>query len=408
MTMKKFILVAAARPNFMKVAPLVRAIERHNRRAGRRKDRLTYVLVHTGQHYDFNMSDSFFKDLKLPEPHIHLGVGSGSHAEQTGKVMIEFEKVLVKEIPDAVVVVGDVNSTLACTLAAVKLTIPVAHVEAGLRSFDRTMPEEINRLVTDALSTYLFTPSPDGDKNLLKEGISPEKIYRVGDIMIDSLFLHRREAKKSDILSRWGLQTGSSRIAPYALLTLHRPSNADDPDSLTKILKGLEVVSKKIPILFPVHPRTRKQLSRFGLQNKILFRDVRRHADLSSPGFYGMDPLGYLDFVKLMVHSKLIFTDSGGIQEEAMVLNIPCLTLRNTTERPITVTQGTNVLVWNDTQKIIREASNILAGKWKKAKIPALWDGKTAERIIHILTRPVSKKRPQTPLDPQTTPGKRT
>jgi len=391
--MKKFILVAAARPNFMKVAPLVRAIEKHNRSVGTKKERLKYVLVHTGQHYDFNMSDSFFEDLKLPDPRIHLGVGSGSHAEQTGKVMIEFEKVLLKEKPDAVIVVGDVNSTLACTLAAVKLTIPVAHVEAGLRSFDRTMPEEINRLVTDALSTYLFTPSPDGGKNLLKEGVSAQKIYQVGDIMIDSLFFHMEEAEKSDILIRWGLQKDPSRISPYALLTLHRASNADDQGSLTKILKGLEVISKRIPILFPVHPRTRKQLSAFGLQDEILFRDIRRRVDLSSPGFYGMDPLGYLDFVKLMVHSKLIFTDSGGIQEEAMVLNIPCLTLRNTTERPITITQGTNVLVWNDTQKIIREASNILAGKSKKAKIPALWDGKTAERIIKVLTKASSRPR---------------
>ena len=389
--MKKFILVAAARPNFMKVGPLVRAIEKHNRSIGAKKERVKYVLVHTGQHYDFNMSDSFFEDLKLPEPHIHLGVGSGSHAEQTGKVMIEFEKVLVKEKPDTVIVVGDVNSTLACALAAAKLTIPVAHVEAGLRSFDRTMPEEINRLVTDALSTYLFTPSPDGDENLMKEGVSAKKIYPVGDIMIDSLFFHLEEAEKSNILVRLGLQKDPSRISPYALLTLHRPSNTDDQDSLTKILSGLEVISKKIPILFPVHPRTKKQLSAFGLQDKILFRDVRRRADLGSPGFYGMDPLGYLDFVKLMVHSKLVFTDSGGIQEEAMVLNIPCLTLRNTTERPITITQGTNILVWNDTQKIIKEASKVLAGKSKKAKIPALWDGKTAERITKILVKASSR-----------------
>ena len=394
--MKKFILVAAARPNFMKVAPLVRAIEKYNRSVGPKKELVEYVLVHTGQHYDFNMSDSFFEDLELPEPHIHLGIGSGTHAEQTGKVMIEFEKVLVKEKSDVVIVVGDVNSTLASTLAAVKLNIPVAHVEAGLRSFDRTMPEEINRLVTDALSTYLFTPLPDGDKNLLKEGISVKKIYRVGDIMIDSLFFHMEEAEKSDVLVRLGLQKTSPRVSRYALLTLHRPSNTDDHESLTKILNGLEVISRKIPILFPVHPRTKKQLSAFGLQDRILFRDVRQRVDLSSPGFYGMDPMGYLDFVKLMVHSTLIFTDSGGIQEEAMVLNIPCLTLRNTTERPITIAQGTNVLVWNDTKKIIREASKILRGKSKKAKIPALWDGKTAERIIKILIRSTSKKHRRT------------
>jgi UDP-N-acetylglucosamine 2-epimerase (non-hydrolysing) len=393
---KKFILVAAARPNFMKVAPLVRAIEKYNRSVGSKKERAEYVLVHTGQHYDFNMSDSFFEDLKLPEPPIHLGIGSGTHAEQTGKVMIEFEKVLVKEKPDVVIVVGDVNSTLACTLAAVKLNIPVAHVEAGLRSFDRTMPEEINRLVTDALSTYLFTPSPDGDKNLLKEGTSVKKIYRVGDIMIDSLFFHMEEAEKSDVLVRLGLQKASPLVSRYALLTLHRPSNVDDQESLTKILNGLEVISRKIPILFPVHPRTKKQLSAFGFQDRILFRDVRQRVDLSSPGFYGMDPMGYLDFVKLMVYSTLIFTDSGGIQEEAMVLNVPCLTLRKTTERPITIAQGTNVLVWNDTKKIIREASKILTGKLKKAKIPAVWDGKTAERIIKILIRSGSKKHRRT------------
>ena len=235
----KVVLVAGARPNFMKVAPLVRAIEEYNRSISDKGTKTDYVLVHTGQHYDFNMSDSFFNDLKLPQPHIHLGVGSGSHAEQTGKVMIEVEKVLIRESPNLVIVVGDVNSTLAGTLAAVKLNIPVAHVEAGLRSFDRSMPEEINRVVTDALCTYLFTPSPDADQNLLKEGISAKRIYHVGDIMVDSLFFHMEEAKKSDILIRLGLQKeSSSQVLPYALLTLHRPSNVDDRHSLRLVSKA--------------------------------------------------------------------------------------------------------------------------------------------------------------------------
>jgi UDP-N-acetylglucosamine 2-epimerase (non-hydrolysing) len=385
----KIILVAGARPNFMKIAPLVRAIERHNSLAASPETAIEYLLVHTGQHYDFNMSDSFFKDLKLPQPHIYLGVGSGTHAEQTGKVMIEFERVLLKEKTDLVVVVGDVNSTLACTLAAVKLNIRVAHVEAGLRSFDRRMPEEINRLVTDALSTYLFTPSPDGDENLLKEGISPDKIYRVGDIMVDSLLYHMEEARKSDVLSRLGLLKGSATnpdyVVPYALLTLHRPSNVDEEKSFQKIVAALESIGKKIPIIFPVHPRTKKQLVILGLKEKIRFHNIQERVDLSSPGIHGLDPLGYLDFLSLMTRAKLVLTDSGGIQEETTVLGIPCLTLRDTTERPITIKEGTNVLVWNDTEKIVEEAFKILEGRGKRTKIPEYWDGRTAERIIKIL-----------------------
>ena len=390
------VLVAGARPNFMKIAPLVRAIERHNSLAASPMASIEYLLVHTGQHYDYNMSDSFFNDLKLPQPHIHLGVGSGTHSEQTGKVMIEFEKVLLRESPEMVVVVGDVNSTLAATLAAVKLNIPVAHVEAGLRSFDRRMPEEINRLVTDALSTYLFTPSPDGDENLLKEGISPDKIYRVGDIMVDSLLFHLEEAKKSDILKRLGLmkeQTAKlDSVVPYALLTLHRPSNVDEEESFKKIMAALDSIGKRIPIIFPVHPRTKKQLLALGLEKKIRFYDVEEKVDLSSPGIHGLDPLGYLDFLSLMTRAKLVLTDSGGIQEETTVLGIPCLTLRDTTERPITIKEGTNVLVWNETQKIIEEAFKILDGKGRKAKIPEYWDGKTAERIIKILAEKGSER----------------
>ena len=393
----KVILAAGARPNFMKVAPLVRAIEEHNAFVPSGGNRIDFLLVHTGQHYDVNMSDSFFEDLKLPYPHIHLGVGSGTHAEQTGKVMMEFEKVLLRESPNLVVVVGDVNSTLACTLAAVKLNIPLAHVEAGLRSFDRSMPEEINRLVTDALSTYLFTPSPDADENLIREGIPREKIYQVGDIMVDSLFFHLEEAKKSPILAKLGLSKGSSpppnSIVPYALLTLHRPSNVDDQLSLQKILAALELISQRIAIIYPIHPRTKKQLAAFHLQDKIPFHDIEQGADLSAPGIHGFDPLGYLDFLSLMVSARFVLTDSGGIQEETTVLGVPCLTLRDTTERPITISEGTNVLVWNDTEKIVKEAFNILEGKEKKAKIPSYWDGKTAERIIRILVEKRGKGR---------------
>ena len=387
----KYILAAGARPNFMKIAPLVRAIEEYNTSLPKMNQRIEYILVHTGQHYDFTMSESFFKDLRLSQPHVYLGVGSGTHAEQTGKVMMEFEKVLFREKPDLVVVVGDVNSTLACTIASVKLHIPVAHVEAGLRSFDRNMPEEINRLVTDSLSTYLFTPSPDADENLLREGIPKEKIYKVGDIMVDSLIFHLEEAKKSDILSRLRLlkksSSSNSSIFPYALITLHRPSNVDDQKSLKKILDALKVISQKIPIIFPVHPRTQKQLHLFGLQDRIYLHDIEKGDNLSSSGIHGFEPVGYLDFLSLMASARLVLTDSGGIQEETTVLGIPCLTLRDTTERPITISEGTNILVGNDTEKIIEEAFKILDNKVKEAKIPTYWDGNTAKRIMKILTK---------------------
>jgi UDP-N-acetylglucosamine 2-epimerase (non-hydrolysing) len=392
----KIIIVAGARPNFMKIAPLVRAIEKHNSLSASAELAIEYLVVHTGQHYDFNMSDSFFKDLKLPQPHIYLGVGSGTHAEQTGKVMTEFEKVLLTETFDIVVVVGDVNSTLAAALAAVKLNIPVAHVEAGLRSFDRSMPEEINRLVTDAISTYLFTPSPDADENLLREGVSRDRIYRVGDIMVDSLLFHLEEAKRSDILSRLGLLNGlaanADSVVPYALLTLHRPSNVDELGSLEKILLALERIAEKVPVIFPIHPRTRKRMDHFGMQDRIGSRDGDQKMDLSRPGIYGLSPLGYLDFLSLMISARMVLTDSGGIQEETTVLGIPCLTLRDTTERPITIEEGTNVLVWNDTEKIVEEAFKILEGRGKKAKIPEYWDGKTAERIVRILAEEGLKK----------------
>jgi len=392
----KLVNVVGARPNFIKIAPMIRAIKKHNNKIHSSLDtyhpKLDAILVHTGQHYDYEMSKAFFEDLELPEPDIYLGVGSGSHAEQTGRIMIEFEKILFEEEPDLVIVVGDVNSTLACALASVKLDIQVAHVEAGLRSFDRMMPEEINRLLTDAISDYLFTPSPDANENLKREGISEDKIFLVGDVMVDSLLFNLDKAEKSKILKELVLQKVSSTdnsqlTTDYALLTLHRPSNVDDRESLYNILEALKKISKEIPIIFPIHPRTRKQVELFGFQD--YFTNFNNRTNILSPIRYGLhctDPLRYLDFLKLMIHSKFIMTDSGGIQEETTVLDIPCLTLRNTTERPITITQGTNILVHNNTEKIIKEAFKILDGKGKKGNCPKLWDGQSAERIVEIIT----------------------
>jgi len=393
----------------MKISPIIRAIDKHNNTPNSAFPAIHYLLVHTGQHYDFNMSDSFFKDLRLPEPDLYLGVGSGTHGEQTGNVLIKFEKVLLKERPDLVIVVGDVNSTLACALASVKLNIPVAHVEAGLRSFDRTMPEEINRLLTDAISDYLFTPSPDADQNLKREGIPEDKIFLVGDVMVDSLLFNLENAKKSNILERLGLtqnpHSGTQipnphfpisnpkskiqnlkSVRSYALLTLHRPSNVDNKESFLKIITALTEISKRIPIIFPAHPRTRKQIEAFDFQH--YFTDsTTQNSELRTKNcaIHLVDPQSYLDFINLMAHAKVVLTDSGGIQEETTVLGIPCLTLRDTTERPITISQGTNVLVWNDTDKIIEEAFKILDGREKKGNCPKFWDGKTAERIVDIL-----------------------
>ena len=406
---RKWILVAAARPNFMKIAPLMRAIAVYN---SANPGSIRPFLVHTGQHYDANMSDDFFRDLAIPAPDIHLGIGSGSHAEQTGRVMIAFEEVLLRERPDLVIVVGDVNSTMACTLAAVKLHIPVAHVEAGLRSFDRRMPEEINRLVTDALADYLFTPSPDGDANLIREGVPKEKIFLVGDIMVDSLLFSLEIAKKRQILARLGL------ARPYALVTLHRPSNVDDRVSFERIVGALRRVAARLPVLFPMHPRTHKQVQAFGMEDAFIFhpapelcpRDyyaLMTHAgddSLPSPlaeeveekgkgeegrelkrRIHAFEPLGYLDFLNLMAHAAVVLTDSGGIQEETTVLNIPCITLRDTTERPITLTEGTNVLVHDDPERIVAEVERALAGKSRRGSCPAIWNGHTAERIVRVL-----------------------
>lgn len=432
--MKKWILVAAARPNFMKIAPLISAIHKYNhaldplyqkrnanrdeddaRRVDRNDSFIQPFLVHTGQHYDDNMSDAFFRDLDLPAPDIHLGVGSGSHAEQTGRVMIEFEQVLIREKPQLVIVVGDVNSTMACALAAVKLNIPIAHVEAGLRSFDRSMPEEINRIVTDAVADYLFTPSLDGDANLLVEGVKKDRIFLVGDIMVDSLLLYLDKAKKTDIRKRLSLES-----SPYALVTLHRPANVDSPKTLGRIIKGLLNVAERIPVIFPMHPRTRKQVDACGFEDSFVFhsshhmnyrdyfkydpleyqpekasisgreepddgRDQRQKQPPLLPRIHAFSPLGYLDFLNLMAHAAVVLTDSGGIQEETTVLNIPCITLRDSTERPITLSEGTNILVHDDPEKIIDAAGNALNGKSKRGVCPVLWDGHTAERIISIL-----------------------
>lgn len=351
----------------MKVAPIIRAINKHN--ASTRSTHIEPLFVHTGQHYDYEMSQIFFKDLELPQPDIYLGAGSGTHAEQTGKVMIAFEKVLFKERPDLVIVVGDVNSTLAGALAAVKLCIPVAHVEAGLRSYDRTMPEEINRLLTDAISDYLFTPSPDAEENLKREGISQEKIFFVGNVMVDSLLYNKTRAEQSQILSQLKLAEKG-----YALVTLHRPTNVDEKDSLLRIIEALREITRRLPVVFPAHPRTRKNITKFEFSQILEDRRILL-----------IEPLGYLDFLNLEMNAKFVMTDSGGIQEETTVLSIPCLTLRNTTERPITISQGTNVLVWNHAEKIVEEASKILDGRGKTGNCPELWDGKTAERIVEIL-----------------------
>lgn len=361
--MKKILNVVGARPNFMKIAPIQRAMEAHN-------PAFQPILVHTGQHYDERMSKFFFDDLQLPQPDVYLGVGSGSHAEQTAKIMIEFEKVVEETRPDLVLVVGDVNSTVACSLVASKLWVPVAHVEAGLRSFDRKMPEEINRIVTDALSDFLFTTEKSGNENLMREGIPATKIYYVGNVMIDSLTFFLEKAKRSRILDELQLNPQG-----YALVTLHRPSNVDDPDNFRKILAAFAEIQKDIPIIFPIHPRTEKNITQFGLREEVE----------KLPNLRLIPPVGYLDFMQLMQNSKFVMTDSGGIQEETTYLHIPCLTIRENTERPVTVEIGTNELVGTDTQKIIANAQKILQGNWKQGSVPELWDGRAAERIVSVL-----------------------
>jgi UDP-N-acetylglucosamine 2-epimerase (non-hydrolysing) len=361
-------LICAARPNFMKVAPLYHALVK--------KNWAEPVIVHTGQHYDINMSDSFFRDLRLPEPHVHLGIGSGTHAEQTGRVMMAYERVLLEKRPDLVVVVGDVNSTAACTRAAVKLRRRplVAHLEAGLRSFDRSMPEEINRLVTDALSDILWTTSPDGDENLLREGVSAEKIQRVGNIMIDSLEMLRKTIEKGVVWKELELKNGG-----YGVVTLHRPSNVDKPEKLKQLCALLVGISRKTELVFPVHPRTRKNLEHFGLLPSLM----------NGGGIHLLEPLNYISFMNLVFNCRLAITDSGGIQEETTYLGIPCLTLRENTERPVTITQGTNQLC--GVEDLQDRVKGILSGPFRNSHKIELWDGHTAERIVGRLRRLIAK-----------------
>jgi len=367
----KIHIICAARPNFMKVAPLYHALKNETWAQP--------VIVHTGQHYNLNMSDAFFKDLNLPEPHIHLGIGSGSHAEQTGKVMIAYEKVLIEQRPDLVIVVGDVNSTVACSLAASKVTYPhnsklsmarplIAHLEAGLRSFDRTMPEEINRLVTDVLADILWTPSQDANKNLIREGISPKKIQCVGNIMIDSLEMLREKIETQDAYQDFDLKPKG-----YGLVTLHRPSNVDDPEILRILCQVLARIAEKMPLVFPVHPRTMKNLE----QHKLL--PILNN----SPNLLLPEPLSYIRFMNMVFNCRLVITDSGGIQEETTYLGIPCLTLRPNTERPITITHGTNQLCeYKDLEK---KVDKIISGNTLQKEKIEFWDGQTATRIVqHI------------------------
>jgi len=360
----KVINVVGARPNFMKVAPIVAAMKA-------RPAKFQPLVVHTGQHYDADMSDSFFRDLQLPQPDTHLGVGSGSHAAQTAAVMERFEPVVLREKPDWVLVVGDVNSTIACALVCVKLGVKVAHVEAGLRSRDRTMPEEINRLLTDQISDLLFTPSHDADENLRAEGIPEERIRFVGNVMIDSLQQNLERARQSTVRTDLGMHDRD-----YAVMTLHRPSNVDVPETFARILSALESITERLPVVFPVHPRTRKTIAALGLSERVgAMKNLRV-----------IDPLGYLDFLALYSQARLVLTDSGGIQEETTALGIPCLTLRENTERPITVELGTNVVVGTDTTRIVSAAWAALNGAGRNiVQPPPLWDGHTSERILDVL-----------------------
>jgi UDP-N-acetylglucosamine 2-epimerase (non-hydrolysing) len=359
--------VVGARPNFMKVAPIIEEMARQGGFEQR--------LVHTGQHYDARLSKVFFEELGLPKPDIDLNVGSGGHAEQTGRVMIELEKVLQRELPELIVVVGDVNSTLAASLTAAKMGIKIAHVEAGLRSFDRTMPEEINRVATDAISDLLFTTEQSGSENLIREGVSQDKIFFVGNVMIDTLLKFREKALCSDILERLRLSSGE-----FAVLTLHRPSNVDRPEQLQMLGNIIARIAERIPVVFPCHPRTRKRFQMIDVQEGL-----REPGSVHRSGITLTQPLGYLDFLHLMSQSKFVLTDSGGIQEETTILGIPCLTLRANTERPVTLWEGTNTLVGCDEEKICAEVSKILAGQGKRGHIPELWDGRTAARIVDVL-----------------------
>ena len=355
----KVVHVVGARPNFMKMAPAFRALAETTG--------VAQTLVHTGQHYDANMSEIFFEQLGMPHPDVNLEVGSGSHAAQTAQIMIKFEELVLSRRPDIVLVYGDVNSTVAATLVCAKLGIKVAHVEAGLRSFDREMPEEINRLVTDQLADLLFTPSRDGDENLKREGVAPEKIHLVGNLMIDTLVRLLDQARAPEVSGLNG--------RGYALVTLHRPSNVDEPGMLRQIVKTLSELSSRVSVVFPIHPRTRQRIAQFDL-------DLARSEQLML-----LEPLGYLEFLALQRDARLVITDSGGIQEETTYLGVPCLTVRNNTERPVTVDVGTNILIGQDMSRLREESHRILDGSAKRGTIPPLWDGRAGERVAAIVAQ---------------------
>ena len=368
----QLLLVAGTRPNFIKIASLIRALRERPRH-------FDPFILHTGQHYDDSLSSVFFDDLGIPRPDHNLDVGSGSHAQQTAEIMRRFEPVLIENDPDGVVVVGDVNSTIACALVASKLGIPVAHVEAGLRSFDRSMPEEINRTLTDAISELLFVSERSGLENLEREGVPREKVFFVGNVMIDTLLQHRQKAESSEIHRTLGLEARQ-----YAVLTIHRPSNVDDAPTIRRILGAMSRIAREIPVVLPIHPRTLDRLVKLGLQEELE----------ATAGLRTIPPLGYLDFLKLQADARLVLTDSGGIQEETTVLRVPCVTLRENTERPITISRGTNVLVGTDPERIVSEALRTLRGESPvPTEPPELWDGKAAGRIADVLARELPPRR---------------
>ena len=406
--------VVGARPNFMKVAPIINAIEQWNRDASVQQEKsLQCILVHTGQHYDTAMSKQFFDELEIPRPDVNLEVGSLSHAEQTAEIMKRFEPVLVKEQPDCVVVVGDVNSTVACALVCAKIQYHagnrirplIVHVEAGLRSFDRDMPEEVNRVLTDAISDVLFTTEEGATENLKREGISEQKIHFVGNVMIDTLQHHRKKAEQSTILKKLGLDnqtssdttTGSDHVSgrkPYAILTLHRPSNVDDKGIFSDILDAVMTLKDRLRIIYPIHPRSLGRIKAFGLDSSFDWRSYPSSESLQAAGtknnaesILAIPPLGYIDFLHLMANASLVFTDSGGIQEETTILGVPCITLRENTERPITVTKGTNIIAGTNKDKIIETTLSQMRATSKnhQQQIPPLWDGHAARRIVDIL-----------------------
>ena len=358
----KSVSVVGARPNFVKIASLVKAMQHH--------PQIENVLLHTGQHYDASMSQQFFDDLEIPRPDINLGVGSGTHAGQTADILQRFEPLLHEIRPDVVIVVGDVNSTLACALAAKKLSIDVAHVEAGLRSFDRSMPEEINRVVVDAIADFHFVTEESAERNLLDEGVAADKIFFVGNVMVDTLLAHRARAENSPIRARLGVTDS----VPYALVTLHRPSNVDRPEVLRGLVAALLELALETTVIFPIHPRTRRQIHSAGLENSLELAGVKV-----------IEPLGYLDFLHLMSHARLVITDSGGIQEETTVLGVPCLTVRENTERPVTIAQGTNQLVGTNPRQLADTAKAILNTGVPSYVQPKFWDGHAAERIVEVL-----------------------